>query len=110
MNDLTEQANDPKVSSYEKAMVSKILIGKQADLMTMRNEIDSEEISLKEDLEDMEERKGQLESVITSMSEREERMQKFKDAAAHEEWMNQLVNELHDEQVGCVAETHKVDI
>ena len=33
------------------------------------------------------------------MSEREERMQKFKDAAANEERMNQLVNDLRDEQL-----------
>jgi len=33
------------------------------------------------------------------MSEREERMQKFKDAAANEERMNQLVNELRGEQL-----------
>ena len=33
------------------------------------------------------------------MSEREERMKKFKEAADHEEHMNDLVNKLRDEQL-----------
>ena len=61
---LTEQANDPKTSSYEKHLVSKLMLGKQATLMEMRNDIEAEEITLKEDLEDLEERQMELNNVI----------------------------------------------
>ena len=61
---LTDQMNDPKTSSYEKDFVKKMLLGKQATLVEMQNDIDTEEITLKEDLEDLEERQMELNNVI----------------------------------------------
>ena len=61
---LTDQMNDPKTSSYEKDFVKKMMLGKQATLVEMQNDIDTEEITLKEDLEDLEERQMELNNVI----------------------------------------------
>ena len=99
IQELKDRAEDPYSLDEYRETALLTATQKEERLVEVKNQLDDDERELKEELEDMVERKADIEAIMKGMDEMEERMAKYKEAATKEEWVTEQVQKLRDVQI-----------
>ena len=95
---LVEQSGDEFLTRSERAVIAASAAKKRAEIEALESQIEHNTVEFALDVEDMKERGEQIEFVLKSMSEREERQAQFKEQARIENQINEDVAKMREEK------------